>query len=856
MSAQLSPLAKSLSGNTFLVPWRSAILIMTLAASSDCRASVANQFVRLTTYPSGGSPARMVSADFNRDGKADVVVLNSNGVLSLLPGSGNGAFGAPKIIATLPPFSGTAPLLRAADFNSDGNPDLVILQTPGNTVRIYLGHGDGTFAAPVAIADGLSTAGDMATGDFNGDGKPDIAVTDSTSIAVLLGNSAGTFAKPIVTVTNLTASGSLALALGDINGDSHLDATLTDQNGDMQVMLGNGSGTFNRKAVFSFNPSAAPPNVIAIGDFNGDGKPDLVAGVGASLPDFFFAKACLLFGYGDGTFDLNSPPCYDAPVPAPGPDPVIDTGFAEMLVTDLNGKAGLVFPGEPVILLNNAGSGVLSQANYAAGGGPVTLGDFNGDGRQDIAVSNAGGVQVLLNAGSGVLRAPLSLSRVGDPFNETAMMNTTDFNGDGFADLALAEFFDEHSHLLPSVAVSLGAARNQFNTTAKVDLPFSVDGAFPSNVTPPAIGDFNHDGYLDIAYGATFVSDIPDASPSFAQILFGDGKGHFPTQGPALTLNTNFLAAGYFNGDGYADLASLDSSTFEILIGKGDGTFVAPVTYPVGTNPVFVLQRDLNHDGKRDIVVVNRDSNDISVLLGNGNGTFQPQRRFAAGTAPLAAVTGDFNRDGKVDIAVAGSSGVSILMGNGDGTFQLAKTYSATGPMTGIVQASVRQDGIECLIGIDSASQRFTLLPGVGNGTFGAPVFFPVHRIPTAILAGDFNHDGATDIVLLDNEDVAVYYNQGGDHVSVASSSAAPKAGQSVTFTAHVTAGFGELGAPTGKVTFKNGANFLGTVALQSATAHLTTQLTAGSHQILAEYGGDGTFNPNHSTTLSISVAP
>jgi hypothetical protein len=176
--------------------------------------------------------------------------------------------------------------------------------------------------------------------------------------------------------------------------------------------------------------------------------------------------------------------------------------------------------------------------------------------------------------------------------------------------------------------------------------------------------------------------------------------------------------------------------------------------------------------------------------------------------------------------------------------------------MTGIVQASVRQDGIECLIGIDSASQRFILLPGVGNGTFGAPVFFPVHRIPTAILAGDFNQDGATDIVLLDNEDVAVYYNQGGDHVSLASSSAAPKAGQSVTFTAHVTAGFGELGAPTGKVTFKNGANFLGTVALQSGTAHLTTQLTAGSHQILAEYGGDSTFNPNHSTTLSISVAP
>jgi hypothetical protein len=110
--------------------------------------------------------------------------------------------------------------------------------------------------------------------------------------------------------------------------------------------------------------------------------------------------------------------------------------------------------------------------------------------------------------------------------------------------------------------------------------------------------------------------------------------------------------------------------------------------------------------------------------------------------------------------------------------------------------------------------------------------------------------------VLLDGEDLVVFYNQGGDQVALASSSTAPKAGQSVTFTAHVTAGFGELGSPTGKVTFKDGARYLGNVALQSGTAHLTTQLSAGTHQILAEYGGDSTFNPNHSATVFISVAP
>ena len=856
MSSQLFHPAKSLFGNRPFFTWSSAaaILIVILAGPCASRAAVTDAFIRLTAYPTGGSPARTVSADFNRDGKLDVVVLNTNGVLSLLPGLGNGAFGAPQIIATLPAFTGATPLLKAADFNGDGDPDLVILQSPGNTVQVFLGHGNGTFAAPVTINDGLSSGGDMATGDFNGDGKADIAVTSSTSLAVLLGKSVGIFANPVVTMTTLTATGSLALALGDLNRDSHLDAVVTDQNRGIQVLLGNGSGTFTPKAVFSFFESPSGPNTIAIADFDGDGKPDLVAGVGAGLPEFFLAQACLLFGYGDGTFN-QTPSCYNAPILAGGR--VDESGFSEMLVTNLNGSAGLVFPSDPEILLMNDGSGVLSPASYAAGGGPVTLGDFNGDGRQDIAVSNADGIQILLNLGSGLLRAPLSLTRIGGGFDQTLWMNTTDFNYDGFADLALTEFFNEHGGLTFAGTVSLGSPRNQFTTSASVSLPFLTFESFVWSVTPPAIGDFNHDGYLDIAYGGISDPDHGENPTTFAQILFGDGKGNFPTQGPALSLSTNFLAAGYFNGDGYADLASLDGSTFEILIGKGDGTFAPPVPYAVGTNPVFVMQRDLNGDGKKDVIIVNHDSNDISVLLGKGDGTFQPQKRFAAGIAPLTAVTGDFNRDGKVDIAIASSAGASILLGNGDGTFQPQKTYSAGGPMTGIVQASVRQDGLECIIGIDSATQRFTLLPGIGDGTFGAPVFFPVHRVPTAIVAADFNHDGANDIVLLDDEDLVVFYNQGGDQVALASSSTAPKAGQSVTFTAHVTAGFGELGAPTGHVTFKDGAGtYLGHAALQSGVAHLTTQLTAGTHQILALYGGDSNFNPNHSATLFISVAP
>jgi hypothetical protein len=246
----------------------------------------------------------------------------------------------------------------------------------------------------------------------------------------------------------------------------------------------------------------------------------------------------------------------------------------------------------------------------------------------------------------------------------------------------------------------------------------------------------------------------------------------------------------------------------------------------------------------------------VSVLLGRGDGTFLPQKTFAAGTAPVAAVVGDFNRDGKIDIAVAGSKGVSILLGNGNGTFRAQKTYSTGGPMTGIVAASLRQDGIADLIGIESASQRFVLLPGVGDGTFGASVVYPLDSVPSQIVAGDFNHDGAMDIALLDNGNLAVFYNQGGDHVALASSMSKPKANQSVTFTAHVTSSYGETGALTGKVTFMDGTRTLGNVNLKVGEASVTTKLTAGTHKILAEYVGDTNFNPNQSSTLTMLVGP
>ena len=273
----------------------------------------------------------------------------------------------------------------------------------------------------------------------------------------------------------------------------------------------------------------------------------------------------------------------------------------------------------------------------------IVAGDFNGDGRTDLAVANYGSndVSVLLGNGDGTFQTQVTYAVGTGPDAIVA----GDFNGDGRTDLAVANYGSN------DVSVLLG----------------NGDGTFQPQVTyavgtePDALvaGDFNGDGRTDLAvanYGSNDVS-----------VLLGNGDGTFQPQVTyAVGTGPVALVAGDFNGDGRTDLAvaNYGSNDVSVLLGNGDGTFQTQVTYAVGSEPDALVAGDFNGDGRTDLAVANVGDNDVSVLLGNGDGTFQPQVTYAVGTEPDALVAGDFNGDGRTDLAVAnyGSNDVSVLL--------------------------------------------------------------------------------------------------------------------------------------------------------------------------------------------------
>jgi hypothetical protein len=322
----------------------------------------------------------------------------------------------------------------------------------------------------------------------------------------------------------------------------------------------------------------------------------------------------------------------------------------------------------------------------------VAAGDFNGDGKLDLVVTNEcrdffhhffcgidddnGSVTVRLGNGNGTFGRAV-ISSAGNGAANSVVVG--DLNPDGNPDLGIASLCvgDPLFDFFGEVHSLIGNGDGTFNN-------FFTFPTFRPCPEFAAIGDFNLDGNLDLAV-TYFCTDPPACTAGAVAVFLGIGDGNF--QDPVFYDGGDgpqSLSVGDFNDDGKPDLAVGDnlggvSQTVTVLLGNGDGTFQTgePFATPTGFSVTFVVG-DFNGDGTPDLAGAS-GNNRMALLLGNGDGTFQSGITTEVSSGAGAFAAADFNCDGKLDLAISGTGGVTVLLGNGEGAFHAVRGSDGTG---------------------------------------------------------------------------------------------------------------------------------------------------------------------------------
>jgi hypothetical protein len=581
-----------------------------------------------------------------------------------------------------------------------------------------------------------------------------------------------------------------SVAVADVNGDGKPDLLVADNCsavscslGSVSVLLGNGDGTFQHAVSYSSGGERAES--IAVGDVNGDGKPDLLVLNLCSAASCASGSVGVLLGNGDGTFQ---------------PATTFSSGAAEP---------------------------------YS-----LAVADVNGDGKRDLLVANClfygsdlpcpgvgGPLSVLLGNGDGTFRTPVTYGTGG--MAGSFSVAVADVNGDGKPDLLVTNWSTNEGNFNGNVGVLLG----------------NGDGTFQ----PAVIYDSGGPGAFSVA-----VADV--------------------------------------NGDGKPDVVVGNRIGLGVLLGDGDGTFHPVVSYNLfGAGAGSVAVADVNGDGKPDLLVAmcaNADfwfCNDaVSVLLGNGDGTFQAAVTYASGgyTAASLAVA-DVNGDTKPDVLVATCAqwgaqtcnvdAVGVLLG-GTGPFGTSTSTLVSNPdpvalkQVVFYTATVTSQSGGAVSGTvtfyDNGTRLGTVWVAVNQAAIAARYSMSGTHSITATYSGDGNNTGSVSAPRTE------YVGRAPTSTSLTTSGSPSLIGGSVTFTAKVSWTYGTV--PDGEVvTFFDGTSAIGTGNTSSGLAKFTTSsLAARTHTIKATYPGDATFKPSSgfvkqvvkkypaTTTLTSSLNP
>lgn len=854
------------TGTVTFIDTSNANYVLGTAPVSELTALFALSFFDAGSPQVSGSPSESAVADYNRDGKPDLALpgdgatfFNANGQEDVMLGNGDGTF---QLLPNFLPLT-QASAAVAGDFNGDGKTDLAALQSFGGPVTILLGNGDGTFTAGQPIPIPLQGGQQIVTADFNGDGIADLAVllyptggtNDLAQCAILLGNGDGTFTAGAPLTLNGQDPSPVDFAVGDFNGDGKPDlAVLDNEYNNMTIYLGNGDGTFTPVAQTS--PVVGEPNTnnsIVAADFNGDGNLDLaVVNVNPNGNDSPSTIEILL-GNGDGTFTQT--------------------------------------PVSPV-------GGALTYS--------LAVGDFNGDGKADLAAANEDGISgvptspgtinVLLGNGDGTFVPLQTIFTGGNPF----AVATADFNNDGLSDIAEGWVAPP---LLVEVNILLAEQTGTIISSATA-AGISIVGTGTHWVEAVYSGDSYYAGSTSQAIPLTAepVGTTLSLTANRTNIVQGQPVlltatlSPFEAQDHSAGGNVTFYAGAIALGTGALvnGVATLNTTTLPVGVDSVTAVYPGDANFTAATSPPVTIT--VTTTTTTTLVAL-----PTSLLVGQTL-TLEATVTPGGGAVPTGTVT-FFNGAAVLGTAALNAGGVATLtLMPAQGIYSMTAAYggnsidgpSVSSPPVTVTVASPTTTTLTAVPTILTVGQTLTLTAtvaaSVGPVPDGTVTFLSGTGTLGAVLGtARLNAGGVATLTL--TPPVGVYSitaSYGGIPLDAPSASSPPISvtvnaivtrtaltavpatlyyGQTLTLTATVTPASGAI--PTGTVTFLNGATALGTATLNAGgVATLALTPAVGVYAITASYGGSSTDAPSASsppiqvtvsaavTTTTLSAVP